>query len=118
MATRFDEPARIFRNVSLKASQHWLLVELVGTRSNRDGIGAKLVLESAGGVQHNHVTTSVGYGGSSDRRVHFGLGPDDTVKRLEIRWPSGIRQQLMDIPADQVLRVEEPGPSNVVQEEP
>ena len=111
VATRFDEPARIFRNVS-PASQHWLLVELVGTRSNRDGIGAKLVLESAGGVQHNHVTTSVGYGGSSDRRVHFGLGPDESVKRLEIRWPSGIRQQLRDVPANQVLRVEEPIPAN------
>ena len=111
VATRFDEPARIFRNVSPR-KQHWLLVELVGSRSNRDGIGAKLVLESAGGVQHNHVTTSVGYGGSSDRRVHFGLGPDETVKRLEIRWPSGIRQQLTNIPADQVIRVEEPIPAN------
>ena len=87
-------------------------MELVGSRSNRDGIGAKLVLESAGGVQHNHATTSVGYGGSSDRRVHFGLGPDETVKRLEIRWPSGIRQQLRDVPTDQVVRVEEPSSSN------
>ena len=82
------------------------------TWSNRDGIGAKLVLESPGGVQYNHVTTSVGYGGSSDRRVHFGLGPDESVKRLEIRWPSGIRQQLRDVPADQVIRVEEPIPAN------
>ena len=111
VATRFDEPVRIFRNVS-PADQHWLLVELVGTQSNRDGIGAKLILESAGGIQHNHATTSVGYGGSSDRRVHFGLGPDESVKKLVIRWPSGVRQELSAIPADQVLRVEEPGPSN------
>ena len=101
-------PAEMFRNVS-PGGAHWLTVKTVGTRSNRDGIGAKLRLESASGVQYNHVTTSVGYASSSDVRVHFGLGPDTLVKSLEIRWPSGLRQELHDIPADQVLTVVEPG---------
>ena len=52
-------------------------------------------------------TTSVGYGGSSDRRVHFGLGPAAKVDKLEVTWPSGIRQTLMGVNADQMLTVRE-----------
>lgn len=106
-----NSPAEVFRNVTAGAN-HWLIVKTVGTLSNRDGIGAKLRLESAGGVQYNHVTTSVGYAGSSDCRVHFGLGKDELVKRLEIRWPSGVQQELRDIQADQILQVVEPNPKN------
>jgi len=107
VVSRFDGPAEVFRNVS-PGGNHWLLVKTVGTRSNRDGIGAQIRLESASGVQYNHVTTSVGYASSSSRRVHFGLGQDTVVTRLEIRWPSGVRQELRDVPADQILTVREP----------
>jgi len=100
-------PAEVFQNVS-PGSRHWLLVKTVGTVSNRDGMGAKLRLETASKVQYNHVTTSVGYASSSDRRVHFGLGEDSVVKSLEILWPSGIKQELHDIKADQILTVTEP----------
>ncbi|MGO9270433.1 MAG: CRTAC1 family protein [Terriglobia bacterium] len=98
--------AEIFQNVT-ENGNHWLEIRTVGTKSNRDGIGAKIRLESASGTQHNHVTTSVGYASSSDPRVHFGLGKDDMVKRLTIDWPSGIRQQLTDVRADQILKVVE-----------
>jgi hypothetical protein len=54
------------------------------------------------------VTTSVGFMSSSDRRVHFGLGREDAVKEIEIRWPGGTVQKLTAIHADQVLKVEEP----------
>lgn len=100
-------PAEMFRNVSPR-SGHWLLVKTEGTVSNRDGIGAKLRLETVGGAQYNQVTTSVGYASSSDRRVHFGLGEEGAVRSLEISWPSGIKQTLHDIKADQVLTVTEP----------
>ncbi len=107
VVSRIDGPAEVFRNVS-PGGNHWLLVKTVGTRSNRDGIGAQIRLESASGVQYNHVTTSVGYASSSSRRVHFGLGQDTLVTRLEIRWPSGVRQELRNVPADQILTVREP----------
>lgn len=107
VVSRFDGPAEVFRNVS-PGGNHWLLVKTVGTRSNRDGIGAQIRLESASGVQYNHVTTSVGYASSSSRRVHFGLGQDTLVTRLEIRWPSGVRQELRNVPAEQILTVREP----------
>jgi hypothetical protein len=88
---------------------HWLMVETRGRKSNRDGIGAKLRLTTASGrVLHNHVTTSVGFMSSSDKRVHFGLGSESKVRELEIRWPSGVVQKLDDVPVDRVLKVEEP----------
>jgi hypothetical protein len=89
-------------------SYHWLLVELEGTRSNRDGLGAKVTITAGGKRQYNHATTSVGYGSSSDRRVHFGLGTESKVQALEVVWPSGVRQTLRDLSADQVLKIKEP----------
>jgi hypothetical protein len=89
------------------APHHWLLVKAIGARSNRDGIGAKLRLTSASGVQYNHVNTAVGYGCASDPRVHFGVGPDTVIKELHIQWPSGAVQTLRDVTVDQVLTVRE-----------
>ncbi len=98
----------MFHNIS-SSKQHWLQLRLVGTRSNRDGIGAKIRLLSASGLkQYNHVTTSVGYACSSTRRVHFGLGGDPAVESIAIVWPSGQRQVLKDVKADQCLVITEP----------
>jgi NAD(P)-dependent dehydrogenase (short-subunit alcohol dehydrogenase family) len=90
-----------------RGAGHWLLIQLVGTRSNRDGLGAKLKLTTPDGVQYNHATTSVGYGSSSDRRVHFGMGSCMQAERLEIVWPSGTQQVLRNIAANQILTVHE-----------
>jgi enediyne biosynthesis protein E4 len=88
---------------------HWLLVETRGHRSNRDGIGARLTLTTGSGRSlYNHVTTSVGFMSSSDKRVHFGLGRETVVKSLEVRWPSGQVQRFVDVSVDRVLKVEEP----------
>ena len=88
---------------------HWLIIQTVGTASNRDGIGTRIKIEGTSGhVQYNHVTTAVGYASSSDKRVHFGLGTDSRVRRMELRWPSGKVQVLTDVAADRVLRVTEP----------
>jgi len=85
-----------------------LLINLVGTVSNRDGLGSRIKITTAEGVQYNHATTSVGYGSSSDKRVHFGLGAATRADRIEIRWPSGIGQVLTDVAANQILTVREP----------
>jgi hypothetical protein len=108
VVTALNEKPRILRNGGGNG-HHWLMVETRGRRSNRDGIGAKLRLTTASGrVLHNHVTTSVGFMSSSDKRVHFGLGAEAKVRELEIRWPSGTVQRLTGVAADQVLKVEEP----------
>jgi len=88
---------------------HWIQIELRGRRSNRDGIGARVrVADKTGRVQHNHVTTSVGYACSSTKRVHFGLGTVSHIREIVVRWPSGTSQTLHDVAADQRLRIEEP----------
>lgn len=92
---------------------HWLLIELEGTSSNRDGLGAQIKVEpETGPVQYNQATTAVGYNSSSDKRVHFGLGDSTTVKRIEIRWPKGTKQVLENVKANQILHVREEAQPN------
>jgi hypothetical protein len=93
---------------STKTQNHWLTLELIGHRSNRDAIGAEVKLTTARGSQWATVTTAGSYLSSSDKRVHFGLGAETVARTIEIRWPSGIRQTLKDVRADQILKVEEP----------
>ena len=89
-------------------ANHWLLINLVGTVSNRDGLGSRIKIVTAEGTQYNHATTSVGYGSSSDKRVHFGLGAATKVDQLEVTWPSGIKQIVTNVAADQILSLREP----------
>ena len=108
VVTSLQRPPRILLNQGGNGN-HWLIVETRGRQSNRDGIGARLKLTTgAGRTLYNHVTTSVGFMSSSDKRVHFGLGRETAIKALEIRWPSGKVQRLADLSADRVLEVEEP----------
>jgi hypothetical protein len=107
VVTALDGPLELWRNVS-PAPHHWLLVKTVGGRSNRDGIGTRMKATTGSGSRYGRVNTAVGYGGASDRRVHFGLGADAVVRELTVTWPSGKVQTLKDVAADQVLTVREP----------
>lgn len=104
--TNLNDHPQILLNRTQGAG-HWLILDLEGTRSNRDGLGAKVKITAGGRTQYNHATTSVGYISSSDRRVYFGLGSAATVDEIEIAWPSGIRQRLSSVKGDQVLKVVE-----------
>ncbi len=106
VVNNLNAPPEILMNRS-NTLNHWLIVDLRGTRSNRDGLGAKLEVSAGGVKQYNHATTSVGYASSSDRRVHFGLG-NARVIELDIKWPSGVHQHMTNVRADQVLKVVEP----------
>ncbi len=100
-------PAKLFHNIT-QNDNHWLALELHGTKSNRMGVGAGITLTNDDGSrQYNHVTTSVGYASSSDVRVHFGLGRFKTAKEIRIRWPSGIQQVLENVPGDRLMVVRE-----------
>ncbi len=88
---------------------HWLLLDLRGTRSNRDAIGARLEAVLPSGLKlYEHVTTANGIYSASDKRVHFGLGKETAVTSLQIFWPSGVVQKLENIRADQILKIAEP----------
>jgi enediyne biosynthesis protein E4 len=108
VATGLNERPRILMNAGT-AGAHWLLLDLRGTLTNRDAIGAKVKVTTASGrVLYNHVSVSTGLMSSSDRRVHFGLGPESAIASIEIRWPGGQVQTLSDVKVDQILRVREP----------
>jgi hypothetical protein len=106
VATALAHPAEIWMNRSPGAA-HWLDVALEGTKSNRDGIGARIEVATKSGKQYNHMTTSVGYASSSCGPVHFGLGADETAGLVLIHWPSGIVQTLTEVHGDRVLHVKE-----------
>jgi enediyne biosynthesis protein E4 len=86
---------------------HWIILNLVGVKSNRDGLGTKVKITTNLGSQYNQASTAVSYNSSSDKRVHFGLGSAAVVDNIELVWPSGTRQVLKNITADQVLTVTE-----------
>jgi hypothetical protein len=102
-----DGPVHILHNET-PTSNHWLTLNLVGHKSNRDAIGAEVTIQTSKGFQTATVSTTGSYLSSSDKRVHFGLASDAVVQLIEIRWPSGIIQKLQDTQADQILRVDEP----------
>jgi hypothetical protein len=102
-----EGPAHVLLNQTA-TSNHWLILKLTGHKSNRDAIGAEVKVVTARGAQYATVTTAGSYLSSSDKRVHFGLGPEKTVQKVEIRWPSGILQTLRAVKADQILAVDEP----------
>jgi len=108
VVTSLNQGPRILLN-SGGAGNHWLLVDVRGRKSARDSIGARIKLTTSGGrVLYNHVSVSVGFMSSSDRRVHFGLGAESRIAALEVVWPGGKTVTLADVKADQILRVEEP----------
>jgi enediyne biosynthesis protein E4 len=100
--------AVILRNQG-STGNYWLLVNLIGTRSNRDGTGTRLRLVAEdGSEQHAFASTAGSYLSANDKRVHFGLGKSSKVKLLEVTWPSGIVQRVESIAANQILPVCEP----------
>ena len=108
VVTILGRPTELWRNIS-ETNHHWILFDLVGTKSNRMGLGAHIrIVTQDGRSQWNHATTAVGYASSSDSRVHFGLGDNKSISEVEIRWPSGIRQSLRNVAVDRIMTIEEP----------
>ena len=107
MVSTNDGPAHIVRNET-PTQNHWLLLKLVGHKSNRDAIGAEIKIVTAKGQQFATVSTAGSYLSSSDKRAHFGLGSELLAPSIEIRWPSGILQTLKNVRADQIVQIDEP----------
>ena len=107
VVTTNDGPAYVLRNVTA-SKNHWLTLDLVGHKSNRDAVGAVIKLTTSTGPQWWTVSTAGSYLSANDKRAHFGLGADSAAKSIEISWPSGIHQGLTDVKGGQILRVEEP----------
>jgi len=110
VVTSLNERPRILLN-SADSGNHWLVLELTGLVSNRDAMGAKVKLTTGSGrVLYNHVSVSVGFISSSDKRVFFGLGVEKQISSIEISWPRGRVQQLTNVAVDRFVKIEEPAP--------
>ncbi len=109
LVTTNHGPAYLFRSDGGNRN-HWLCVKPVGTRSNRDSIGAVVRIESASGRQWQMVRSGSSYCSQSDLALTFGLGRDPVVTALEIEWPSGLKERLANVPVDRILVVREGSP--------
>ena len=98
-------PAYLYRNDGGNRN-HWVTIRLAGTRSNRDGIGSVIRLQSSSGTQSYTVHSGSSYCSQSDLAATFGLGKD-TSASIEINWPSGAKQSLGRVDADQFLTIDE-----------
>ena len=100
VVSALGERAELYQNVTPQVG-HWIVLKLRGTKSNRDGIGARIRI----GRQYAEMTTALGYASSASIGVHFGLGAITVVPTIEVRWPSGVAQTLKAVKADRVIEV-------------
>jgi len=102
-----DSAPTLLRNI-VKNANHWIALKLVGgPKSPRDAIGAVVLLTAGGVRQRADVYSGASYGSSSDQRIHFGLGSSTKVDKVEIRWPSGTRQEITLPAIDRIFTVVE-----------
>ena len=100
-------PGKLLRN-NKGNEANWIILDLEGTGSNRDGIGCRIKISSNSTVQISQKKSTTGYLSQNDSRVHFGLGEADIIDQIEIRWPSGTTQVLEQIASNQILKITEP----------
>jgi hypothetical protein len=118
LAAQINEPAALLLNggvwgrpaTKLFPGRHWIELKLVGTRSNRDAIGARVCVTAGGRTQCDEVRSAYSYASANDLRLHFGLGAADRVDRIQIRWPSGRRQERANVAADRIVTIVEGNP--------
>jgi hypothetical protein len=91
----------------VRNSNHWIAIRTVGTKSNRDGIGARLSVKAGARTLVDEVRSGSSYNSSSDMRVHFGLGSATKVDSIQIRWPSGLLERFDNLPVDSIQMLKE-----------
>lgn len=112
IVANYGQPPLLYRNLSRGLGNRWLRLELEGTQSNRDAVGARVTVHARGlRPQVREVQIGQGLGSCNERALHFGLGSVSRVDRVEIHWPSGRRQVLHAVDSNQTLHIAEPGRS-------
>jgi len=101
-----NEPPSLLKQFPA-SSNHWIVVQLVGTKSNRSAIGARVRLKAAGHTQIDEVRSGGSYLSQNDLRLHFGLGSVKEAEEIEISWPGGAHQRLEHVQGDRVMQVRE-----------
>lgn len=101
----YRQPAQLLHN--LGGRQHWIELKLIGTRSNRDAVGARVVVTAGDRRQLRQVSCGSGYLSNQSLVQHVGLGSATVVDAIEVQWPSGAHTLLQHVPADQLLQITE-----------
>jgi enediyne biosynthesis protein E4 len=104
--SNLDGPPTLLRNDGGNRN-NWMLITCVGTRSNRSAIGTRVKVATAGHTQTDEVMSGSGYYSQNDLRLHFGLGRATRADAVEVAWPSGIKETLRDLPANQLFVIQE-----------
>jgi len=94
-------------NKSTRGPNNWLMLNLIGTKSNRSAIGARVTVKTGAQLQFQEVTSQSSYYSHNDHRLHFGLGQNKQADSIEILWPSGDREVLNDVPANKIMTIKE-----------
>jgi len=105
LVVNMNEPPSLLRN-DMRGSNHWIKVKLIGTKSNRSAIGARVLVHYGKKVQAQAVVSQSSYYSASDSRLHFGLGNEETVD-IDIYWPSGALEKLKAVAANQLVTIKE-----------
>jgi len=100
------QPPQLLRNDGGN-SNHWVQLFLIGTRSNRDAVGARVKLNAGDLVLYEERKGGMSYQSAQDPRLHFGLGQRSVIEQIEIKWPSGEYTKLINLKSDQIVAVEE-----------
>jgi hypothetical protein len=111
LVMNMNEPPLLLRNEyfskSTRGPNNWLMLNLIGTKSNRSAIGARVTLKAGAQIQFQEVTSQSSYYSHNDHRLHFGLGQNKKADSIEIVWPSGNREILDNVPANKIVNVKE-----------
>jgi len=107
------EPPSLFINEAAN-SNHGVLFRLIGTKSNRAAIGARVAVTTSAMTQIDEVRAGGSYNSMNDWRLHFGLGSEATMTKVEVSWPSGAKQQFQNLPADRIYEIKEGEPPKPV----
>jgi hypothetical protein len=111
LVMNMNEPPLLLRNEYFnersRGPNNWLKLNLVGTRSNRSAIGARVLLRAGSRLQVQEVSSQSSYYSHNDQRLHFGLGQYEKADVIEIRWPNGETESLKNVTANQILTIKE-----------
>jgi enediyne biosynthesis protein E4 len=106
VVSNMNAPVSLLVN-QVKSGNHWIAFKTIGTKSNRDGIGAKIRVKVADRVLVDEVRSGSSYDSNNDMRVHFGLGRNENVEWVELRWPSGLREKFTGLRVDTMHNLKE-----------
>jgi hypothetical protein len=106
VVSNMNAPVSLLVN-QVKSGNHWIAFKTAGTKSNRDGIGAKIRLKAGDRILVDEVRSGSSYDSNNDMRVHFGLGRNGKVDWAEVRWPSGLTEKFSDLQVDGVQNLKE-----------